>query len=296
MIHDVDQALRNMIDAEVTNGGGVEISFDAPTKDWSARRSAPTINVFLYDIREDLSRRDLGPQVVRDDRGIVIDRQPPPRRFKLSYLLTAWTQRAEDEHRLLSGLLSLFLQHDAVPQVHLAGSLADFGLPTLFSLALPPGPDRSLSDIWSALGGELKPSLELQVIAPFDPRRHFETGPPTLEAPRIRLGPDGADAAAALDGGAGQHGADRGDGDPPAGTRSRGRTRRARRTDAADDDAAKARSEGQDAPAGGELVSGRPGVRRAPAEPLEGTPGGERIQVGTDQAPGRTFVIRPSDR
>lgn len=299
MIHDVDQSLRNMIDADVTNGG-VEISFDAPNKDWSSRRSVPTVNVFLYDIREDLTRRDLGPQVVRNDQGVIVDRQPPARRFKLSYLLTAWTQRAEDEHRLLSALLSLFLQHDAVPRVHLAGSLLDFNLPTLFSLALPPGPDRSLSDIWSAMGGELKPSLDLQVIAPFDPRRHFETGPPTREAPRIRLGPNSASVDGNGEGGEGDvdgrvdgAGADAGAAGPATAAPGERRSNREResglRTGGEEADEL-----GEDLPPsalGDEVV-----IRRAPADDIEGIPGGERIQVGTDAAPGRTFVVQPKDR
>ena len=74
--------------------------FDAPTKDWAARRTTPTIDVYLYDIREDLRRRQLGMTGVRDAEGKVVSHRQPPRFFKLSYLLTAWTQRPEDEHRL----------------------------------------------------------------------------------------------------------------------------------------------------------------------------------------------------
>ena len=38
----------------------VDVVFDAPTKDWAARRNAPTVNLYLYDIREDLRRRERG--------------------------------------------------------------------------------------------------------------------------------------------------------------------------------------------------------------------------------------------
>ena len=58
MIEEVDETLRGLIRTEVLSGSQVEVSFDAPTKDWAARRNAPTINLYLYDIREDLSRRD----------------------------------------------------------------------------------------------------------------------------------------------------------------------------------------------------------------------------------------------
>ena len=56
MIHDVDATLRAIIERDVLNGPGVELSFDAPTKEWAAKLSLPTINVFLYDIREDPTR------------------------------------------------------------------------------------------------------------------------------------------------------------------------------------------------------------------------------------------------
>ena len=47
-------------------------------------------------------------------------------------------------------------------------------------MALPPPEDRALSDVWSALGGELKPSLDLVVISP------FEAGPVDLAAALVR--------------------------------------------------------------------------------------------------------------
>ena len=55
-------------------------------------------------------------------------RHLPPRHFKLSYLVTAWTQRPEDEHRLLSALLACFLRHDAMPARRCStGPLAELG-------------------------------------------------------------------------------------------------------------------------------------------------------------------------
>src|SRR5207302_4798099 len=112
----------------------------------------------------------------------------PARHFKLSYLVTAWTQRPDDEHRLLSAVLACFVRHDMLPGDVLAGSLSGSELPVYTTIALPPPSDRSLSDVWSALGGELKPSLDLVVSAPLDVRREERAGPPVLEAPRLRVG------------------------------------------------------------------------------------------------------------
>jgi hypothetical protein len=192
MIQDLDESLRALVRRDALNGAGVDVSFEAPTKDWSARRNSPTVDLYLYDIREDLARREVMWEPVRGNDGRVTGRKPPPRRFKFSYLVTAWTQRPEDEHRLLSSLLSCFLANEFVPPDLLAGALAGIDIPVLLTIALPPPADRSLSDVWTALGGELKPSLDLVVVAPVIDTREQEAGPPVLEQPRIRVGDETA--------------------------------------------------------------------------------------------------------
>lgn len=178
MIHDVDESLKSLIRRDVLNGADVDLSFEAPTKEWAGKRQRPTLNIFLYDIREDLSRRFHARDEVRDEAGVVVDRIGPPRFFKLSYLVTAWTERAEDEHRVLSAMLNQFLKSDALPSDVVVGTLLEFPRHIRATIALPPPQDRSIADVWSALGGELKPSLDLVVTAPFRPDRHFEFGPP----------------------------------------------------------------------------------------------------------------------
>ncbi len=191
VIHEVDVALRSLIEREATAGTEVEVVFDAPTKDWAGRRNVPTIDVYLYDIREDLRRRERGLINEYDQRDRVRARHLPPRHFKLSYLVTAWTQRPEDEHRLLSALLSCFLRHDAMPAEFLTGPLADLGLPVAITVALPPPEDRSFADVWSALGGELKPSLDVVISAPTDTGQQYVAGPPVERPPTISLGGSG---------------------------------------------------------------------------------------------------------
>jgi hypothetical protein len=162
-------------------GAEVEIELAAPTTEWASKRNAPTINVYLYDIREDLSKRENGFVVERDQRGMVVSRKPPPRYFKLSYLVTAWTQRPEDEHRLLDELLRAFLLDDALPKSLMVGDLGSTGLAAAISVGLRPPEDRAFADVWSSLGGELKPSLDVVVTVPIDTGASFEAGPPVLE-------------------------------------------------------------------------------------------------------------------
>ena len=60
------------------NATDVEVVFDAPTRDWAARRNKPTIDMYLYDIREDLRRRQTGMIETRNDRGMVTERRELP--------------------------------------------------------------------------------------------------------------------------------------------------------------------------------------------------------------------------
>jgi hypothetical protein len=183
MIQAVDESLRALVKREALNGSKAEVTFEAPTRDWAARRNAPTVDLYLYDIREDVERRQVAFEEVRDPAGTVTERRRPPRRFKLSYLVTAWTQRPEDEHRLLSSLLACFVSHQVVPPDLTAWSTH----PIYLNIALPPPQDRSISDVWSALGGELKPSLDLVVNAPVEAQLVAPAGPPVLEEPRFTV-------------------------------------------------------------------------------------------------------------
>jgi uncharacterized protein DUF4255 len=180
VIDQIDESLRRLVLRDAVNGSGVELSFEAPTKEWASRRSTPTINIYLYDIREDVKLREVEFEEIRDAEGRVIERRPPPRRYTLSYLVTVWTQRPEDEHRVLSSLLACFLKYEQLPQDVLVEELVAQPYAIRTTVALPSPQDRALADLWSALGGELKPSLDLVVTAPFDPNRVLAAGPPVL--------------------------------------------------------------------------------------------------------------------
>ena len=186
MISEVDDALRALVRTDALDGStDVDVVLDAPTKDWAARRNAPTVNLYLYDIREDLRRRENG-WMERVSNGQVVSRQPIPRYFKLSYLVTAWTQRPEDEHRLLANLMRCFLHYDAMPDELLPTTAVD-GRTVRLTVGLPPPEDRAFADVWTALGGELKPSLDVVVIAPMDIGMPRPAGPPVTGGASVSM-------------------------------------------------------------------------------------------------------------
>ncbi|MDX2765773.1 DUF4255 domain-containing protein [Streptomyces europaeiscabiei] len=193
MIHEVDEVLKGLIGGGALAGSGIDVSFEAPTRDWAARRNAPAVNTYLYDIREDVSRRQRGHMPVRDERDIVVRRRQPPRWFRLSYLVTAWTKQPQDEHRLLSAVLATLLPHELLPADELPGALGALGLTLPLSVAGLHTESRSLAEVWSALGGEMKPSLDLVVTVPFPAFPEYDAGPPVTEGAAIRVrGMDGS--------------------------------------------------------------------------------------------------------
>src|SRR6202162_1157884 len=275
MIQDVDESLRALVKRDALNGSKADVAFDAPTKEWSSRRNTPTVDLYLYDIREDLEQREVMWEDIRGDARdprLITDRRPPPRRVKLSYLVTAWTQRPEDEHRLLSALLGCFLRHPTMPADALSGTLVESRQPIMLNIALPPPQDRSISDVWSALGGELKPSLDLVVNAPFEVNVAIAAGPPVLEEPKFAFaGPDGESEQSV-----------------GSGTRAA----RGRRGAAAADDAKPVGAPGPGGPkASGRLKPGEPAHKTGVAPDAE-----EVTRSGKEKQPGRILRIRGINR
>ncbi|MFF5314476.1 DUF4255 domain-containing protein [Streptomyces massasporeus] len=196
MIHEVDEVLKGLLSGGALAGSGIDIALDAPTRDWAARRNAPTVNAYLYDIREDVNRRQRGQLPVRDERDVIVKRRQPPRWFRLSYLVTAWTKQPQDEHRLLSAVLATLIPRELLPPSELPGSLAALGMTIPVSVAGIQTESRSLAEIWSALGGELKPSLDLVITAPFPAYPEYDAGPPVTEGAAVRMsGLDGTPGA-----------------------------------------------------------------------------------------------------
>jgi hypothetical protein len=181
VIPEIDESLIGLLRSRAVPGKGVEVAFEAPTRDWAAGRNAPTINAYLYNIREDTSRREYGMISVRDGSGIVVHRRRPVRYFRLFYLVTCWTKRAEDEHRMLASVLGCLLETEVLPMAG-AGVLGTLGLPVPLTVAVPPEEAGSTSDIWSALGGILKPSLDVVVTAPYPVASEIPVAPPVTEA------------------------------------------------------------------------------------------------------------------
>ncbi|MEV6490648.1 DUF4255 domain-containing protein [Actinoplanes sp. NPDC051633] len=177
MLHLLDETLETFLRSVVPlPARDVDIAFEAPDGEWSAALSSkPTVDLYLWDVRPNLSDREWGDVIVEESDGRRFRRDPLPR-VDCRYLVTAWTSEVRDEHSLLGDVLSALLLHPTIEVEHLQGVFADVRpVPTL---KLRSGDGSENSDFWSALGGQLKPGLDLVVTATIDAALRTKAGPP----------------------------------------------------------------------------------------------------------------------
>jgi hypothetical protein len=142
----------------------IDIDFERPTREWSSRLSKPTLNLFLFDVRERAEFRDQIPRtvMVRDGQATVAR---PPLRLDLSYVITAWTKEPGDEHRILSRALGAMYRSSELLPPTLHGGLADGAFP-LLTRVMNPDHLAKPADLWGVLDNDLHASLTWVVTAP----------------------------------------------------------------------------------------------------------------------------------
>jgi hypothetical protein len=173
---DLDEALRTLLKRELERHGfeGVDIAFDAPASDWSAKLTNPTVNLVLYDLRENVADAEVTPRDARVN-GATIS-VPPPMRLEITYSVTAWTKAVQDEHRLLSQVLAILFSHVSLPADLLDGRLASASL--LRAIETEVGrPKEEKADFWTSIGGRYKASIDYAVKLEVESGLTFTRGP-----------------------------------------------------------------------------------------------------------------------
>ncbi len=164
MIDDLSQTLKAIlrkpgIPEELARA---EILFDHPSEKFNPQQ--PTIDLFLYDIREDPNLRS-NEEIIERRNGRVFTHRAPMR-VACSYLVTAWPASGPDvalqEQRLLGQVLQVFAALDVIPPEFLHGSLKGQS-PSLPIVTALVDPEKNLSEFWTALGSQFRPSLTITV-------------------------------------------------------------------------------------------------------------------------------------
>jgi hypothetical protein len=149
----------------------VDVSFDAPDREWSGRLSRPTVNCYLYDVRENHEFRETDYELER--RNGVALRTKAPIRIDVSYQVTVWARAAEDEHRLLWRVLSALLRHARLPEELLQGELKHQLFPIRAQSAQPELGPKNAAELWQALDNRIRPGLTYVVTLALDPQVVF---------------------------------------------------------------------------------------------------------------------------
>lgn len=189
MLHGLDTTLKAILDDTSTPAlvRNAEVAFDRPSEGYNPDKT--TINLFLYDIRENTELRSNEPVIERQN-GIATIRRPPLR-MNCSYLVTAWIesgvtgeQAILKQHELLGEVLRVFTRWPSIPlptpdekgKHLLQGELKN----TLYPISLVTAQTdlmRNPAEFWSALGGKLRPSFTLTATLTMDQQAEPVTAP-----------------------------------------------------------------------------------------------------------------------
>ncbi|MFN2608115.1 MAG: DUF4255 domain-containing protein [Acidimicrobiales bacterium] len=166
MLHLLDATLESFLRSEAAlRAGDVEVSFDAPDREWAAALTGPTVNLFLWDVRQHLGQASSGTEVV-ERNGALFRRSALPR-IRLGYVATAWATDPRTEHQLLGAVLRALLAGNEIPEQFVDGALV--GLGSLPSLEVGKPRDEGRADVWSALGGSFRPGIDIGLTVTVDP-------------------------------------------------------------------------------------------------------------------------------
>ena len=200
MFADLDSTIRELLIRHVPlDLSEIDVSFDAPDREWSGRLNRPCVNCYLYDIRENHQLRETSWEVTRTNGSVHAKKGPL--RFDVTYQVTVWARQAEDEHRLLWRVLSALARNPSLPEETLQGGLKEQPFPIPAWISQPDHTPRNMSDLWQAIDNRIRPSLTYVLTVALDPNVEYTSPvvisrttrleriePAEVEAGRVRMG------------------------------------------------------------------------------------------------------------
>ncbi|MFJ4806850.1 Pvc16 family protein [Streptomyces murinus] len=187
MIEKVDGKLTSLLEGFVAGITPLaDVILEAPTKEVvGGKPTNPIVSAYLYDVREELSRRATGRMLEEQVTHL------PPRYLRLSYMITTWASQPQNAHQLLSlvyiGLAKVQSLELDVSNKH-NGEAATESLTLTATVELEVGrapmEDRILSELWSTFESPLAPLLNLAVTVPMVT---FDLEPPTKHPDKVSI-------------------------------------------------------------------------------------------------------------
>jgi hypothetical protein len=191
MFADLDETIRQLLIKQVPlDLSEVDISFEAPDRDWSGRLSRPTINCFLYDVRENLDLRATDFEAIRTNGKASTTTKRVPARIDATYQITIWARAPEDEHHLLWRVLVVLFRNPTLAEDVLQGSLRNQLFPTPAKVIQPNQARANPAELWQSIDNRIRPAVTYTVTVPLDPDIVFTD--PMVFTRRLRIfGGDG---------------------------------------------------------------------------------------------------------
>jgi len=168
MFQDLDTTLKAILQdpampASLVNLRNADKGFVTPDKNFAPGQA--TVNLFLYEVKENRQLRN--PEPIVERVGISFVQRPPPLRVDCCYLVTTWSSQAgavgvAEAHELLAQALLWLSRFPTVPPSYLQGSLANqiYPPPTLVAQM---DPHKNTGEFWFALGIPPRPAFHLTV-------------------------------------------------------------------------------------------------------------------------------------
>jgi len=166
MIKDLSLTLREVLQkspkvAKLEPLKNADIIF-APPAD-NLNRVKPTVSIFLYDIRENLELRNNDTVKVFNNGQYQLTY--PPKAIDCSYLITAWSDKQQEEsfleeQDLLGQVLQVLSGYNYIPESCLHGILweQEQKIPVTLSHL---DNLKTIGEFWSAIGGKLRTSISV---------------------------------------------------------------------------------------------------------------------------------------
>jgi Pvc16 N-terminal domain len=173
MLRDLDLTLESLLATSLPPelAANIDIRFDAPDNTFKPVSQKKTLDLFLYDVRENRELRSNEPTIERQSNGSIRQARPPVW-MDCSYFITAWSGITpdtvankklvvEEEHKLLSDVMKVLLRYPILPAAILQEELQNQEPPR--TSMLQPSMLQSIAEFWQALGGKPRAALNYMV-------------------------------------------------------------------------------------------------------------------------------------
>lgn len=182
MFQDLDTTLQALLDDSTapTFLRNADVSFETPDRNY--RPAQATVNLFLFEVKENRTVRDPQPILALVDG--QYRRTLPPLRVECAYLVTTWSNQTGpvkimEEHELLGQALAWLSRFDTIPDRYLQGTLVGQPYPPPTLVAQMEG-KQTLGEFWNALGTPPRPAFTLSVTIALDLAVAQIEGPPVV--------------------------------------------------------------------------------------------------------------------